>query len=105
MEEQQKVVLRVMSEMVRLGKVIEGSGRARNAEGKVVEEASGFSGRHGVQEADASVMEESDKGKALGKPASPAETPSVQAGVCEGSCGSAAGARSVEQPTSPDCFR
>ena len=90
--EQQRMVLCVMSEMVRLGKVIEGSGRAHGAEGKVVEEGSELSGGHGVQEADASAMKEGDKGKALGKPASPAEAPGVQAGVCEGSCDSAAGA-------------
>ena len=88
--EQQRMVLRVMSEMMRLRKVIEGSGRARGAKGKVVEEGGEFSGRHGAQEADASAVEKSDKGKALGKPASPAEAPSVQAGVCEGSRGSAA---------------
>ena len=38
LEEQQRMVLRVMSEMVKLGKAIEGSRRARGAEGKVVEE-------------------------------------------------------------------
>ena len=92
LEEQQKMVLRVMSEMARLGKVIEGSRRACGAEGKVVEEGDEFSGGYGVQETDASVVKENDKGKALGKPASPAEAPSVQAGVCEGSSGSAAGA-------------
>ena len=45
-----------------------------------------------MQEADASMMEESDKGKAQGKPASPAEAPCVQAGVCDSGCDSAAGA-------------
>jgi len=62
LEEQQRMMLRVMGEMVRLGKVIEGSRHARGAEGKVVEEGGEFSGGHGVQEADASAMEESDKG-------------------------------------------
>ena len=38
--EQQRVILRVLSEMVRLGKVIEGSGHARGAKGKVIEEGS-----------------------------------------------------------------
>ena len=52
LEEQQRMVLRVMSEMVRLGKVIEGSRRARGAEEKVVEEGGEFSGGYGVQEAD-----------------------------------------------------
>ena len=85
------MLLRGMSEVVILGKVIEGLGRARGAEGKA-EEGGKFSGGHGVQKADASAMEESDKGKAPGKPASPAEATSVQAGVCEGSCGSAVGA-------------
>ena len=92
LEEQQRMVLRVMSEMVRLGKVIEGSRRARGADGKVVEEGGGFSGGYGVQEADASVMEECDKGKALGKPTLPAGAPSVQVEACESGCGSAAGA-------------
>ena len=105
--EQQRVVLRVMIETVRLRTVIEGSGRARGAERKVVEEDGKFSGGHGVQEADASAMEENDKGKALGKSASPVEAPSVQVGVCEGSCGSAAGAvgGTPDQPrlsTAPD---
>ena len=92
MEEQRRMMLLMMSEMVRLRKVIEGSGRVHGTEGKVVEEGGKFSGGHGVQKADASAMEESDKGKAPGKPASPAEATSVQAGVCEGSCGSAVGA-------------
>ena len=52
-------------------------------------------------------MEESDKGEAAGKPASPMEAPSVQTGVCEGSRGSAAGAvgGTSDQPrlsTAPD---
>ena len=51
-----------------------------------------FSGRYGVQEADASTMEESNNSKALGKPMLPAEVPSVQAGVCDSGCDSAAGA-------------
>ena len=38
LEEQQGMMLRVMSEMVKLGKAIEGSGRARCAEGKVAKE-------------------------------------------------------------------
>ena len=92
LEEQQRMVLRVMSEMVRLGKVSEGSRRARGADGKVVEEGGGFSGGYGVQEADASAMEECDEGKALGKPTSPVEAPSVQVEACESGCDSAAGA-------------
>ena len=43
LEEQQRVMLCVMGEMVKLGKAIEGSRRARGAEGKVVEEGGGFS--------------------------------------------------------------
>ena len=99
MEEQRRMMLLMMSEMVRLRKVIEGSGRVHGTEGKVVEEGGKFSGGHGVQKADASAMEECDKGslRALGKPASPAEAPSVllsavQVGACESGCGSAAGA-------------
>ena len=84
------MMLRVMSEMVRLKKVIEGSGRARGAEGKVVEEGGEFSGGHGVQEADASTMKESDKGKAQGTPMLLVEAPCMQAEVCDGGCGSAA---------------
>ena len=85
-------MLRVMSEMVRLRKVTEGSGLARGAEGNVIEEGGESSGRHSVQEAGASATKESDKGKAQGKPASPAEAPSMQAGVCDGGCDGAAGA-------------
>ena len=62
LEEQQRIMLRVMSEMVRLRKVIEGSRRARGTEGKVVEEGGELSGGYGVQEADTSAMKESDKG-------------------------------------------
>ena len=107
LEEQQRMVLRVMGEVVKLGKVIEGSRHARGAEEKVVEEGGKFSGGYGVQGADAPAMEESDKGKALGKPVLPAEAPSVQARVCEGSRGSAAGAvgGTSDQPwlsTAPD---
>ena len=51
------MVLCVMSEMVRLRKVIEGSGHARGAEGKVIEEGGKFSGRHSVQEVDASAQD------------------------------------------------
>ena len=44
LEEQQKMMmLRVMGEVVKLGKAIEGSRRARGAEGKVVEERSEIS--------------------------------------------------------------
>ena len=86
------MVLRVMSEVVRLGKFMEGSGRARGAEEKVVEEGGELSGRYGVQEADASAVKENNTGKALGKSALPAGAPSVQAEVCEGSGGGAAGA-------------
>ena len=85
------MVLHMMSEMVRLRKVIEGSRRARSAEGKVIEEGGEFSGRYSVQEADASVMKESDKGKAQGTLMSLAEAPCVQAEVCDGGCDSAAG--------------
>ena len=92
LEEQQRMMLRVMSEMVRLRNVIEGSRRARGAEGKVVEEGGELSGGYGVQGMDASAVKEGDKGTALGEPASPAEAPSMQAEVCEGSGGSAAGA-------------
>ena len=56
LEEQQRMVLCVMGEMVKLGKAIEGSRRARGAEGKVVEEGSKFSGGYSVQEADAAAM-------------------------------------------------
>jgi hypothetical protein len=70
LEEQQRMMLRVMSEMLRLGKVIEESGRARGAGGKDVEEGDESSGRHGVQKAGASAVKKSDKGKAQGKPAS-----------------------------------
>ena len=44
LEEQQKMMLRVMGEVVKLGKAIKGSRRARGAEGKVVEEGGEFSG-------------------------------------------------------------
>ena len=60
LEEQQRMVLRVMSEMLRLRKVIEESGRARGARGKVVEEGGESSGRHSVQKAGASAMKKSD---------------------------------------------
>ena len=94
LEEQQRVMLRVMGEVVKLGKAIEGSRRARSAEGKVFEEGGKFSGGYGVQEMDAPAVEESAKGKtlALGEPVLPAEDPSVQARVCAGSRDSAAGA-------------
>ena len=92
LEEQQKMPLRVMGEVVKLGKAIEGSRRARGAEGKVVKEGGEISGGYGVQEADASAMRESDEGKAQGTPTSPAEAPCVRAEVRDGGCGSAAGA-------------
>ena len=92
------MMLRVMSGMVRLGKVIEGSRRARGAEGKVVEEGGEFSGGYGVQETDASAVKENDTGKALGKPASPEEAPCAQARVCDGGCDSAAGAVGNTRP-------
>ena len=41
------MVLRMMSEVMRLGKFMEGSGCARGAEEKVVEEGGELSGRHG----------------------------------------------------------
>ena len=107
LEEQQRMMLRVMGEVVKLGKAIEGSRRARGAEGKVVEEGGGFSGGYGVQEADAPVMEENDKGKAQGTPTSLAGAPCVQAEVCDGGCGSAVGAvggipDQPRLPTAPD---
>ena len=92
LEEQQRVMLCVMSEMVRLGKVIKDLRHAHSAEGKVVKEGSELSGRYGVQGTDASTVKEGDKGKAPGEPVSPAEAPSTQAEVCKGSGGSAAGA-------------
>ena len=61
------------------------------AEGKVIEEVGESSGKHGLQEADASAMEESGTGRVPSKPTSPAEASSMQAGACEGSCDSAAG--------------
>jgi hypothetical protein len=107
LEEQQKMMLRVMGEVVKLGKAIEGSRRARRAKGKDVEESGELSGGYDVQGTDASAVKEGDKGKALGEPASPAEDPSMQAGVCDGGCGSAAGAvgGTPDQPrlsTAPD---
>ena len=92
LEEQQRMVLRMMSEMVRRGQVIEGSWCACSAAGKVIEEGGELPGRSGVQETGASAVKENDTGKALGTSASPVEAPSMQAGVCEGSGGSAAGA-------------
>ena len=86
------MVLCMMSEMVRLGKVIEGLWRVRSAVGRVVEEGGKLSGGYGVQETDASAVKENNTGKALGTSASPAKAPSVQAEICEGSGGSAAGA-------------
>ena len=87
------MVLCMMGEVVKFRKAIKGSRCARGAEGKIVEEGGEFSGRYSVQETDASVVEESNEGKTLGKPVSqlPAEDPSVQVGVCAGSCDSAAG--------------
>ena len=41
------MVLHVMGEMLRLGKVIEDSRRARGAEGKAIEECGEVSGGHG----------------------------------------------------------
>ena len=107
LEEQQRMMLCMMGEMVKLGKAIEGSRRARGAEGKVVEEGGGFSGGYGVQEADAPAMRESDKGKAQGTSTSLAGAPCVQAEVCDGGCGSAVGAvggtpDQPRLPTAPD---
>ena len=48
--EQQRMVLQVTGEMVRLGKVIEQSGCVCGAEGKVAEEGGEFSGRHSVHQ-------------------------------------------------------
>ena len=74
------MMLRVMGEVVKLGKVIEGSRRARGAEGKIVAEGGELSGGYGVQEADAPAMKESDMGKAQGMPTSSAGAPCVQLG-------------------------
>ena len=82
----------MLPQFLRLGKVIEESGRVRGAGGKVVEEDSESSGRHGVQKADASAVKKSDKGKAQGKPASLVEAPSMQMGVCDGGFDGAVGA-------------
>ena len=101
------MMLRVMSEVVKLGKAIEGSRRARGAEGKVVEEGGEFSGGYGVQEADAPTVEESDKGKTLGTCAgvSPRRLRRIQA--CRRESAQVAVAVllvwSVEHPTSPGC--
>ena len=46
LEEQQRMMLCMMGEMVKLRKAIEGSRQVRSAEGKVVEEGSRFS--HGT---------------------------------------------------------
>ena len=107
LEEQQRMMLRMMNEMLKLGKAIEGSRRARGAEEKIVEEGGGFSRGYGVQEADAPAMEESDKGKAQGTSSSLAGAPCVQAEVCDGGCGSAVGAvggtpDQPRLPTAPD---
>ena len=92
LEEQQRMVLHVMGEVVKLRKDIKGLRCVCGAEGKIVEEGGELSGGYSVQEADAPAMEESDKGKALGKPALPVEAPSMQVRVCKGSCDSAASA-------------
>ena len=107
LEEQQRMMLCMMGEMVKLRKAIEGLRQARGAEGKVIEEGGRFSCRYSVQEADAPVMKESDKGKAQGTSMSLAGAPCVQAEVCNSGCGSAAGAVSgtpdqPRLPTTPD---
>ena len=92
LEEQQGMMLHVMSEVVKLRKAIDSLRCAHSAEGKIVAEGSKLPGWHSVQDTEASTMKEDDKGKALGKPALPAEAPSVQVEACNGGCGSAAGA-------------
>ena len=92
LEEQQKMLLRVMGEVVKLRKAIEGSRRARSAEGKIAKEGSEFSGGYSLQETDAPMVEVSNKGKTLGKPTLPVEDPTMQVRVCAGSRDSAAGA-------------
>ena len=87
LEEQQGIMLHVMSERVKLGKAIEGSGCARCAEGKVVEEVGTVSGEHGAQKTDASTVEQSSMNSALGKPTSPVGAPGMQMEVCDVSCG------------------
>ena len=81
-----------MNERVKVATIVEESGHAQRVEKKAVEEVGAVSGGHSVQEADASEVEGDGTGNALGKPASPAEAPSMQAEACEGSCDSAAGA-------------
>ena len=86
------MVMCVMGEVVKLRKAIKGLRCVHGAEGKVIKEGGELSGRHSVQEADASVMRGSSKGKAQGKPVLFAEAPCMQAEVCDSGCGSAAGA-------------
>ena len=68
------------------------SQRAHRVEGKAAEEVGAVSGGHDVQVMEASVVEGDGTGSTLGKPMSSVEAPSVQAGACDGSCDSAAGA-------------
>ena len=92
LEQQQGMMLCMMSEVVKLRKAIDSLRRARGAEGKIVAEGSKLSGRYSVQDTEASAMMEDDKDKALGKPVSSVEAPSVQAEACDGGCDSAVGA-------------
>ena len=90
LEEQQKMMLCVMSEVVRLRKFMEGLGCVCGAEEKVVKEGGELSGRHSVQVVGASAMKESGKGKAQSMPVSFVEAPCMQAEVCNSGCDSAA---------------
>ena len=78
--------------MAKIVTVVTESRRAQRVEVKAAEEFEAASGGQGVQETDASVVVGDDVGQAPGKPASPAEAPTVQARACEGSCGSVVGA-------------
>ena len=81
LEEQQRMMLCVMGKMVKLRKAIEGSRWAHGAEGEVVKEGGGFSHRYSVQEVDAPMMRESDKGKAQGTSALLVGAPCMQVEV------------------------
>ena len=60
------MMLCVMSKVVKLGKAIDGSRRARSAKGKIVAEGGELSGGYSVQDTEASAMMKGDKGKAPG---------------------------------------
>ena len=80
LEEQQRMMLCVMGEVVKLRKAIEGSRRAHSAEEKVIEEGGEFSGGYSVQEVGAVEESATRARQVLGKPASPAEGPIKCAG-------------------------